>query len=83
VGAHLLLADQAFAAQQLDVAVVARALADVAAAQLIHAAVADVRPVGAAGLHEADRARRARLVVYGDPAAELDDSCVRKREGDR
>ena len=51
-----------------------------AAAQLIDAAVADVRPIRAAVLNQADGARRARLVIERDAFAELDHSIVRARE---
>jgi hypothetical protein len=43
---HLAGADYPFAHQQLDVAVIAGALAHPAGAQMVHAAVADMRPIG-------------------------------------
>jgi hypothetical protein len=45
VTTHLVLVDQSFPQQQLDVTVVASALAHRASAQLVDAAIADVRPV--------------------------------------
>ena len=80
MAAHLALGDQSFAQQQLDVAVVARAGFDAAAAQLVDPAVADVRPIRAAVLDQAYGAGRARLVVERDAFAELDDTVVRARE---
>ncbi len=61
-------------------AVVARARLDRAAAQLIDAAVADVRPIRAAVLDEAHGAGGARLVIERDAIAELDDAVVSARE---
>ena len=51
-----------------------------AAAQLVDAAVADVRPIRAAVLDQAYGAGRARLVIERDAFAELDDAVVRARE---
>src|SRR5690606_17801401 len=80
---HLVLVDQSFAPQQLDVAMVARAFADSAAAQLVNAAVADVSPIRAAVLDEAYGAGCSRLVIHGDALSELDDVRMREGEGDR
>ena len=57
MAAHLVLVDQPFAQQELDVAVVARALANRALSQLVHAAVADVRPVRSRRLGRGTRRR--------------------------
>jgi hypothetical protein len=80
VAGNLLLADRTLAQQLFDVAVVARARDDRAAAQVVHAAVADVRPVGLAALHQAHGAGRARAQVEGEPGAEGDDRVVRAAE---
>ena len=55
VSRQFFLGDLAFAQQQLDVAVIAGALEDLAVTQVVHAAVADVRPVRRAFLDQADR----------------------------
>ncbi|GMU69197.1 MAG: hypothetical protein AMXMBFR37_15290 [Steroidobacteraceae bacterium] len=78
---HLLGGDHAFAQQELDVAVVARARGDASRAQLVDAAVADVRPVGRITLHDAHRAGRARAVLERQRGAELHDLVVRAPEG--
>src|SRR5690606_40627556 len=70
-----------FAAQQRDVAVIARALDYAAGAQVVDAAVADMGPVRGRVLHETERASRARLVPDRDVAAERCDP--RMREGER
>ncbi len=61
-------------------AVVARARDDRAAAQVIHAAVADVRPVRLAALHQAHGAGRAGPHVHGELGADGDDRVVRAAE---
>ena len=76
MGLRLLLGDQALADQELDVAVVAGALGDAPAAHEIHAAVADVGPVGRITLHQADRAGGARPLLERQPGAERDHGLV-------
>ena len=70
---RLVGADQAFLQQQLDVAVIARARQHRAVAQVVDAAVADVRPPGGALLHEAERAGGARPLLERQLCAERDD----------
>ncbi len=69
---NLRLGDQPFAQQDLDVTVVARALKYLRLPYLIHAAVADVSPVGAGFLHQAYRASRTRPCFHREAHAELD-----------
>jgi hypothetical protein len=73
----LSLGDAAGAQQQLHVAVVARAIDDRAATQLVDATVADVGPVGARSLHEANRAGSAGPRFRGQAQTEADDGLVR------
>jgi hypothetical protein len=73
MGSHLALRDEPFAQQQLDMAVVTRALQHRAAAQQIDAAVSDVRPIRHVVLNETHGARRTRLVIDRDSLAERDD----------
>ena len=61
-------------------AVIARALEDLAVAQKVDAAVADVRPERAAVLHEADGAGGARPLLERQVRAELDHFLVRAAE---
>ena len=68
--------DQAFAQQHLDVAVIARALEHLRLAQLIDAAVADVRPIGGGLLHQTDRTGGARSRLDAQAHAELHDFLV-------
>ena len=79
VAVHFRLGDQALAQQHLDVAVIARALEHLRLAQLIDAAVADVRPVGRRVLHQAHGAGRARTRLdASDPTPSLTtSSCAR------
>ena len=62
-------------------AVVARARDHRAAAQVIDAAVADVRPPGLAALHQADGAGRARPQVHRQLDADRDDRGMGAAEG--
>ena len=80
MGQRLVGGDHAFAQQELDVAVVARALEDLAAAQKIDAAVADVRPERAAVLHQAHGAGGARPQLERQVGAELGHFLVRTAE---
>jgi hypothetical protein len=56
--------------------VVTRAFDDVLLAQLVDAAVADVRPVGRGILHQAQRASSPRARLHAETRAELDDFFV-------
>ena len=73
---RLPLGDPARAQQQLDVRVVTRAFEHPAGAQLVDAAVADVRPVRAAALHEAHGAGGTRPDLRRQAVAERDDRVV-------
>jgi len=74
---HLPGGDDALAHQQLDVAVIARAFAYPAGAQVIDAAVADVGPVGRGLLHNADRTGGARSQLERHRRAKGDHALVR------
>ena len=74
---NLGLGDQPFAQQHFDVAVIARALEHLRLAQLIDAAVADVRPIRGGILHQAHRAGRARARFHAQANPELHDFFVR------
>jgi hypothetical protein len=58
-------------------AVIAGALEDATAAQVIDAAVADVRPVGRVALHDAGRTGRARALFERQRATERHDGLMR------
>ena len=66
-----------FAHQQLDVAVIARALAQLAGAQMVHAAVTDVRPIGRSLLHDAHRTGGTRAHLQRQPRRQADDAGMR------
>ena len=80
VSVHFRLGDQALAQQHLDMTVIARALEHLRLAQLIDAAVADVRPVGRRVLHQADGAGRPRPRLDRQTRAQLDHFFVRAAE---
>jgi hypothetical protein len=75
-------ADEPLADQELDVAVVTRALRHAAAAHEVDAAVADVRPVGRVALHQADRAGGAGPLLERQLRAERDDGLVHAAQGE-
>src|SRR5690606_16208368 len=60
---NFFLGDLAFAQQQLDMAVIARALEHLTVPNVIHAAIADMRPVRGAVLDEAYRRRSTRARI--------------------
>ena len=76
VTVHLGLGDQALAQQHLDMAVIARALQDLRLAQLINAAIADMRPICRRILHQSHRAGGARPCLDAQSRAELHDFFV-------
>jgi hypothetical protein len=78
----LLGADDAFAHQQLHVAVIARAIDDAALAQVVDTAVARVREIRSIALHEHCGARRARPLLERHRRAELHHALMRIPEAD-
>ena len=70
-----------FAQQHFDVTVIAGALQNLGLAQLIDAAVADMRPIGRGVLHQAQRAGRARPRFDAQALPELHDFFVRAAQG--
>jgi hypothetical protein len=79
--ARLVLLDETLAKQELHMAVIARALVHGTFAKLVHAAVADVRPICETVLNETRRASGARPALQGDTVAAVDDSVVGLGQG--
>ncbi len=73
----LLGGDQAFAQEQLDMAVVARAHDDTTLAEVIHATVANMRPPRSVLLHEDGGAGRARPLLERQRHADAHDFLMR------
>ena len=77
---HLAGADDAFAHQQLDMAVIAGSLAQPAGAQMVHAAVAHMRPIGGSLLHNAHRTGGTRAHLQRQSRRQSDDARMRSAE---
>ena len=78
----LALRDPTGAQEELDVAVVPGSLEHPAIAQQVNAAVADVGPIGALALYQADGAGRTGPDLRREPLAELDHRLVCPSDGE-